>query len=155
MQEKWVVYQDNLKVRELKKDEMDEIKQLSELSKEKLNLTDSDDNLKSLDTIKLALGNYRDNEIKDDEVVEIAFEIGSLYGTIIEKEYGWKWMHVEKNDNKGYCVVSEDNKFCCPVHNYIYTILTNIDKSNNVKLLFNMLEVIHKEKANGLYNFIS
>ncbi|WP_339262681.1 hypothetical protein [Lysinibacillus sp. FSL K6-3209] len=155
MQEKWVVYQDNLKVRELKKDEMDEIKQLSELSKEKLNLTDSDDNLKSLDTIKLALGNYRDNEIKDDEVVEIAFEIGSLYGTIIEKEYGWKWMHVEKNDNKGYCVVSEDNKFCCPVHNYIYTILTHIDKSNNVKLLFNMLEVIHKEKANGLYNFIS
>ncbi|WP_432703136.1 hypothetical protein [Lysinibacillus sphaericus] len=155
MQEKWVVYQDNLKVRELKRDEMDEIKQLSELSKEKLNLTDSHDNLKSLDTIKLALGNYRDNEIKDDEVVEIAFEIGSLYGTIIEKEYGWKWMHVEKNDNKGYCVVSEDNKFCCPVHNYIYTILTDIDKSNNVKLLFNMLEVIHKEKANGLYNFIS
>ncbi|POZ55826.1 hypothetical protein LYSIN_00609 [Lysinibacillus sphaericus] len=155
MQENWVVYQDDLKVRELKRDEMDEIKQLSVLSKEKLNLTDSDDNLKSLDTIKLALANYRDNEIKEDEVVEIAFEIGSLYGTIIEKEYGWKWMHVEKNDNKGYCVVSEDNKFCCPVHNYIYTILTDIDKSNNVKLLFNMLEVIHKEKANGLYNFIS
>ncbi len=155
MQENWVVYQDDLKVRELKRDEMDEIKQLSVLSKEKLNLTDSDDNLKSLDTIKLALANYRDNEIKEDEVVEIAFEIGSLYGTIIEKEYGWKWMHVEKNDNKGYCVVSEDNKFCCPVHNYIYTILTDIDKSNNVKLLFNMLEVIHKEKTNGLYNFIS
>lgn len=155
MQENWVVYQDDLKVRELKRDEMDEIKQLSVLSKEKLNLTDSDDNLKSLDTIKLALANYRDNEIKEDEVVEIAFEIGSLYGTIIEKEYGWKWMHVEKNENKGYCVVSEDNKFCCPVHNYIYTILTDIDKSNNVKLLFNMLEVIHKEKANGLYNFIS
>lgn len=155
MQENWVVYQDNLKVRELKRDEMDEIKKLFVLSKEKLNLTDSDDNLKSLDTIKLALADYRDNEIKEDEVVEIAFEIGSLYGTIIEKEYGWKWMHIEKNDNKSYCVVSEDNKFCCPVHNYIYTILTDTDKSNNVKLLFNMLEVIHKEKANGLYNFIS
>ncbi|TKI50949.1 hypothetical protein FC756_27225 [Lysinibacillus mangiferihumi] len=155
MQENWVVYQDNLKVRELKTEEMDEIKQLSVLSKEKLALTDSVDNLKSLDTIKLTLSDYRDNEIKDDEVVEIAFEIGSLYGTIIEKEYGWKWMHVEKNDNKGYCVVSEDNKFCCPVHNYIYTILTDTDKSNNVKLLFNMLEVIHKEKVIELYNFIS
>ncbi|MFJ5789239.1 hypothetical protein ACIP9G_04060 [Lysinibacillus sp. NPDC093197] len=36
MQENWVVYQDNLKVRELKREEMDEIKQLSVLSKGKL-----------------------------------------------------------------------------------------------------------------------
>lgn len=155
MQENWVVYQDNLKVRELKREEMDEIKQLSELSKGKLDLSDSDNNLMSLDTIKFALGNYKDNKLTEDEVEEIAFEIGSLYGTMIEKEYGWKWMHVEKIDNKGYCVVSKDHKFCCPVHNYIYTILTDTDKSNNVKLLFNMLEVIHKEKDDGLYNFIS
>ncbi|WBF54539.1 hypothetical protein HXV90_01020 [Lysinibacillus sp. JK80] len=155
MQENWVIFQDKLKVRKLNNEEMDEIKRLSALSQEKLELDNIDDYLISLDKIKLKLSYFRDNKINEEEVEEIAFEIGSLYGNIIEQKYGWKWRHIEKNDNKGYCVVSEDQKFCCPVHNYIYSILTDTEKSNNVKLLFNMLEVIHKEKVNGLYNFIS
>lgn len=155
MQENWVIFQDKLKVRKLNNEEMDEIKRLSALSQEKLELDNIDDYLISLDKIKLKLSYFRDNKINEEEVEEIAFEIGSLYGNIIEQKYGWKWRHIEKNDNKGYCVVFEDQKFCCPVHNYIYSILTDTEKSNNVKLLFNMLEVIHKEKVNGLYNFIS
>ncbi|MFF2795149.1 hypothetical protein [Lysinibacillus xylanilyticus] len=155
MQENWLVNEDNLKVRKLKSEEMDEIRSLSVLSQEKLKIVDIDDYLMSLDNIKLALSHYRENKLIDEEVEEIAFEIGSLYGSIVEKKYGWKWRHIEKNDNRGYCVVSEDEKYCCPVHNYIYTILTDTEKSNNVKLLFNMLEVIHKEKVSGLYNFIS
>ncbi|MCH1624642.1 hypothetical protein [Fredinandcohnia quinoae] len=155
MQENWVVFQDKLKVRKLKNEEMNEIKRLSVLSQEKLEIVNIDDYLISIDKIKLELAFYRDNKIIEKEVEEIAFEIGSLYGTFIERKYGWKWRYIEKNDNKGYCVVSEDQKFCCPVHNYIYTILTDTEKSNNVKLLFNMLEVIHKEKVRGLYNFIN
>ncbi|MGE7911732.1 hypothetical protein [Lysinibacillus xylanilyticus] len=155
MQENWLVYQDDLKVRTLKNEEMDEIKRLSILSQGNLEIVDTDDYLMSLDKIKLALSHFRDNKLIDEEVEEIAFEIGSLYGFIVEKKYGWKWRHIEKNDNSGYCVVSEDQTFCCPVHNYIYTILTDTEKSNNVKLLFNMLEVIHKEKVSDLYNFIS
>jgi len=152
MQENWLVYQDDLKVRTLKNEEMDEIKRLSILSQGNLEIVDTDDYLMSLDKIKIALSHYRNNKLIDEEVEEIAFEIGSLYGFIVEKKYGWKWRHIEKNDNRGYCVVSEDQKFCCPVHNYIYTILTDIEKSNNV---INMLEVIHKEKVSDLYNFIS
>ncbi|MDM5248885.1 MULTISPECIES: hypothetical protein [unclassified Lysinibacillus] len=155
MPENWLVCQDDLKVRTLKSEEMDEIKRLSVLSQEKLEIVDIDNYLMSLDNIKSALSHYRDNKLIDEEVEEIAFEIGSLYGFIVEKKYGWKWRHIEKNENRGYCVVSEDETFCCPVHNYIYTILTDGNKSNNVKLLFNMLEVIHEEKVNGLYNFIS
>ncbi|UPW81835.1 hypothetical protein [Lysinibacillus sp. Ag94] len=151
----WLVNEDNLKVRKLKNEEMDEIKRLSVLSQKKLEIIDIDDYLMSLDNIESALSHYRDNKFTDEEVEEIAFEVGSLYGSIIEKKYGWKWRQIEKNDNRGYCVVSEDEKYCCPVHNYIYTILTDAEKSNNVKLLFNMLEVIHKEKKSGLYNFIS
>lgn len=155
MQENWLVHEDNLKVRKLKSEEMDEIRSLSVLSQKKLKIVDIDDYLMSLDNIKLALSHYRDNKLIDEEVEEIAFEIGSLYGSIVEKKYGWKWRHIEKNNNRSYCVVSEDEKYCCPVHNYIYTILTDTEKSNNVKLLFNMLEVTHKEKVSGLYNFIS
>lgn len=85
MQENWLVNEDNLKVRKLKSEEMDEIRSLSDLSQEKLKIVDIDDYLMSLDNIKLALSHYRDNKLIE-EVEEIAFEIGSLYGSIVEKK---------------------------------------------------------------------
>lgn len=86
MQENWLVNEDNLKVRKLKNEEMDEIKQrLSIFSQGNLEIVDTDDYLMSLDKIKLALSHYRDNKLIDEEVEEIAFEIGSLYGSIVEK----------------------------------------------------------------------
>lgn len=86
MLENWLVDEDNLKVRKLKNEEMDEIKRLSVLSQEKLEIVDIDDYLMSLDNIKSALSHYRDNKFTDEEVEEIAFEVGSLYGSIIEKK---------------------------------------------------------------------
>lgn len=155
MQENWLIYTEEIKVRTLKSEEMEEIRQLAVLGKKKLELDGSEEDLLAIDAIQTALSQFKEHELTAEEIEEISFEMGSLYGSLIEKKYGWTWIYIKKKGITGYCVVSEDKKFCCPVHNYVYFILTERNRTNNSKLLFNMLEVVHEEQVEDLYTFIT
>ena len=90
--------------------------------------------LKKIDEFILAF----DNEDPEDWE-KYGYELGSLFGNLISKEYSWKWYWVEADEETYYCITSPNEKACCVCHNYFYSILTKAH-SNNFRLLFNMIE---------------
>jgi hypothetical protein len=141
-----------MNVRTLSKEESSEIERLSNLAQIRLGINNINDFPNVLNKIKELVDQIREKD--EEDVNSIAYELGSLYGTVIQKKYNWKWIYLEKEDLQVYCICSTNDKFCCPVHNYLYSLLTT-QKRNNVKLLFNMIEDIHKEKVTDKYTFIN
>ena len=87
MQQNWLTYEDDLKVRSLTDEEVREIQQLSTSCKEKFEISHDDDCFTIIDHIKVELHRCKENESEDDNLQNIAFEIGSLYGfLIVEKK---------------------------------------------------------------------
>ena len=99
-----------------------------------------------LDGIKNYLNNFESSD--DEEITDRAYELGSLLGNTIQKHYGWNWFCVEENtDDSFHCVASNKERACCACHEYIYSILTK-QHSNNVKLLFNMINKDYPKEWN-------
>ncbi|MHC1774114.1 MAG: hypothetical protein AB9834_01755 [Lentimicrobium sp.] len=142
-----------MKVRDIKNDEIIEIDKLSNEALNDLGLFNAEDILGVLKRMNDKLNKLRDTELSKTEFESLAYQFGSLFGIIIQKKYKWKWIYVEEGKYGDFCVSSLDDRFCCPVHNYIYSILTK-EINNNSKLLFNLIEDIHLDGSKGKYNYI-
>lgn len=124
--------------RELNSEEIEEIERLSNQAKDDISF---DKNDREIDVLK-KIRNFADkvNSENQELVEKYGYELGSLYGKMIEQKYGWKWYYIEKEGEGFHCVASQNRKACCAVHNYYYSILNDEDKTNNSILLFNMIK---------------
>ncbi len=123
--------------RTITKQEKEEINRLASNLYPLLKIDNNESNSTILQKMKEFVENLK--IINNEELEKFAFELGSLFGNIICKEYGWEWHNITTPDNQLYCVSSPKNKACCICHNYFYSIL-NKSHSNNFTLLFNMIE---------------
>lgn len=124
-------------VRALSHEEKEEIEHLAIDAVALLN-THVEGSMSLINKLKEFVSGVKDNSFDVGDVKEVAFKLGSLYGQLIREAYGWKWIHATRDDASAYCVASPDEYFCCQVHVYLYRLLTT-SKTNNVKLLFNMM----------------
>lgn len=85
---------------------------------------------------------------------QIAYELGSLYGQLIVEKHGWQWRHLTIDGEVTYCVQSPDQLFACKVHHYLY-LLVQPGRTNNLKLLFNMMADLSEENRSGGVTFLS
>lgn len=124
--------------RELNLEEVQEIERLSNEAKKNVLVNANDNEIDILKKIRDFASNINS---KNQELIEKnGYELGSLYGKIIEKKYGWKWYYIEKKGEAFYCVADHNRRACCAVHNYYYSILSDKNKTNNSILLYNMIE---------------
>ncbi len=124
--------------RELNTEEIEEIERLSNEAKRLISINENDT---EIDVLKKNRDFSNNVDSKNQDLTEkYGYELGSLYGKIIEQKYGWKWYYIEKDDEAFYCVASPNRRACCAVHNYYYSILNDDDKINNSILLYNMIK---------------
>ena len=100
--------------------------------------------------------------IDDKELKERALQLGALWGSMVVKEYGWRWQYLDfGNDVDGIYVVSPNSLYCCPPLNFVNKILkgnnTGLDgkNDNTVLLLFNMLNNIEADVPSENYQVLS
>jgi hypothetical protein len=117
--------------------EREEIDRLANNALTTLQIDYSDDNSFILKIMNEFVENYNGNDY--EELEKYGYELGSLFGNIIQKEFGWQWFYIDSDDETFYCITSPKEKACCVCHNYFYSILKQ-DHSNNFRLLFNMIE---------------
>lgn len=92
------------------------------------------------------LASYVDRQkLKPQTDEKSAYQLGSLYGRLIVEQYGWHWRIVTIDMETAYAVLSPDRHFACKVHQYLYALMTP-DKTNNLKLLFNMIADLNKQE---------
>ena len=69
--------------------------------------------------------------------------------------YQWEYFYLDKgNDHGGFAVVNPNKKWYIFVHHYLYDLLFDEEKENNLLLNFNMLEasvLASYEKPNQKY----
>ena len=69
--------------------------------------------------------------------------------------YQWEYFYLDKgNDHGGFAVVNPNKKWYIFVHHYLYDLLFDEKKENNLLLNFNMLEasvLASYEKPNQKY----
>ncbi|MDU1891567.1 MAG: hypothetical protein E6767_12845 [Dysgonomonas sp.] len=130
---------DKLFYRELNLGEKEEIERLSNEAKKVLNIEGGLDYSNTLDAINNFLNLTRDKGKKVNIIEKYSYELGSLYGNLFVEKYNWNWYYLEKDREVFYCVSPSNQRVCCAVHNYIFSILTN-KHDNNMKLLFNMIK---------------
>ncbi len=77
--------------------------------------------------------------IDDEQARTLAFTMGSLYGVLIEQNYGWKWAAIRfEDEEERYAVVSPDSRFAIAVHELFFNHLTG-EKECRFVLLFSLL----------------
>jgi len=128
-----------MEYRELTLEEKNEIKRLIEEAKLKIKYSEGDSNSIVLNKIKEFILKSKENKTSKELIETYAYELGSLFGYLIQKEYDWNWYCLNKENETFYCITSKNKRACCAVHNYFYSIL-NTDKNNNSILLYNMIE---------------
>ncbi len=95
-----------------------------------------------------------EQKIKKEIDQRKAFELGSLYGRLIVEKHGWEWRQHTAAGEAAYCVVSPDQHFACRVHHYLYALMRS-DRTNNLKLLFNMMADLSEENRSGAVTFLN
>jgi hypothetical protein len=127
-------------VRLINKEESDEIDRLSNEALKLLNLSDESNIIDILNKMNIFVDNFiENNDTNDNNIEDYAYKLGSLFGNLINAKYEWQWYYIENEKDIFYGVVSQKQRACCICHNYFYEILTQ-KRSNNFKLLFNMIE---------------
>ncbi len=77
--------------------------------------------------------------VDDDQARTLSFTLGSLYGVLVERAYGWKWAVVRFEDGEErFGVLSPDRRFGILVHEVFFNHLTGA-KECRFALLFALL----------------
>jgi hypothetical protein len=99
---------------------------------------------------------------KDEQLREFSFQLGTVWGKAVEKEYGWNWKNIDFGDGDAKIfLLSPKEYFCCNPLYFLYKILSGNNagfdgkNDNTVLLLFNMLEGIEKQKPAHKYQVLS
>lgn len=91
--------------------------------------------------IKIAIQTLRARKMTHDEVTDVAFALGYLYGEQLRKKFGWNWRYVtQDNGFESYGVISADKAFVCFSIKSVYELLLDPQKDNASLLLFNMID---------------
>lgn len=139
-----------IQYRELTAEERTEVERLAGLGKSRLTAT----GYKSawlIDQLAHDVDNLKSNHTNAEY---LAYELGSVYGQLISNQYGWHWTYITVDGEGTICVQSPDRYFACKVHHYFYSLLTT-DRTNNLKLLFNMMEDLSKAKTQNEITFLN
>ena len=73
--------------------------------------------------------------------VDLAYGLGELFANAVMNFYQWEYFYLDKgNDVAGFAVVILIKKWYIFVHHYLYDLLFDEEKENNLLLNFNMLE---------------
>ena len=106
---------------------------------------------------KLLSENHSEAELK-----EYALQLGTLWGLMVIKEYGWLWQYLDfGQEGAGIYIVSPKTYYCCPPLYFLTKILlgnnAGLDgkNDNTVMLLFNMLNGIENKKPSSNYQTVS
>jgi len=107
------------------------------------------------DTVLNKLAEYI-NLIKEQNLgsADLAYQLGSLFGKLIVEQYGWEWIRITVDGESSTCVCAPDKRFACKVYNYMYALITT-EKTNNLKLLFNMMENLDTQKTVSEVTFLN
>lgn len=109
------------------------------------------------------LHDYIDNlsvdNLSEEEIEEYAYKLGSIWGLMIEKEYGWSWKYFkhQEDDLSGVYLVSPKNYYCNSPLSFIYDNIAGnkVDANgkidNTVVLLFNAMDGVDKRPENRKY----
>jgi len=109
---------------------------------------------------------YADKLLKEvtneDELFEYALQLGSLWGSMVVKQYNWTWKHLDfGKDGQGIYVVSPNAYYCCPPLYFLNKIMQSNNagldgkNDNTIMLLFNMIDGIENDKPAHKYQVIS
>ena len=72
--------------------------------------------------------------------VDLAYGLGELFANAVMNFYQWEYFYLDKgNDVAGFAVVNPNKKWYIFVHHYLYDLLFDEEKENNLLLNFNTL----------------
>lgn len=94
------------------------------------------------------INNLPVDTLSEKEIEEYAYKLGSIWGLMIEKEYGWSWKYFkhQEEDLSGVYLVSPKSYYCNSPLSFIYDNIAgnkvdaNGDIDNTVVLLFNTMD---------------
>ena len=87
---------------------------------------------------------YKEQKVTADTLaydkVDLAYGLGELFANAVINFYQWEYFYLDKgNDHGGFAVVNPNKKWYIFVHHYLYDLLFDEEKENNLLLNFNML----------------
>lgn len=118
--------------------------------------------VKRADQVMQYVDKLLEEKLTDNQKIgELAISLGTLWGYAVAEEYEWNWMVLEDQEKgyQGFYLVSPSERFCCPVYQYFFKIISgqNLirgENDNTILLLFNMISKIEEESWSGKYNII-
>jgi hypothetical protein len=141
------------------------IEALNEKEQEGIKLLNIEENETPKQTVKKIMEMVDDilsKSFSKDELQEYAFQLGTIWGKMVEKEYGWSWKDLDfGGEVQGIYLVSPKSYYCCPPLYFLTKILNGNNKGfdgendNTVLLSFNMMDGIEKQKPSKNYQVIT
>ncbi|GAB3022812.1 hypothetical protein GCM10027051_29540 [Niabella terrae] len=95
----------------------------------------------------------RSARLEVEEISGHCFELGSAYGTLIQKSYGWGWFRIVNSDEFAYAICTPKHSYGIQVFHYFNLLLTT-NKENNTILLFNMIRELNDNKTDQKIKFL-
>ncbi len=96
--------------------------------------------------------------IKKKLAIDLAVDLGSLWGQVLCEESGWEWRSIaDGNDQAVYCVANPERSYCIsPTHFLLRMLqLKGPDAENTTLLTYNMLNYPdHLDAPPGAYRWI-
>ena len=91
----------------------------------------------------------------EKDLHEYALQLGALWGHMVEKAYGWRWQHLEFDDeSQGIYLVSPHAWYRFPPLHFLNRILSG--KNNNTVMdLFSMMDNIENNPPQKPYQIIA
>jgi hypothetical protein len=121
-----------------------------------LNIMENETPKQIVEKIKKMVDEIIVKNCSGDELDEYSFELGIIFGKMIEKEYNWNWKNIDyfgDGDIQLYIVSPKEYYLGNPL-NFVYKILTENNIENNILELFNILNGIEKQEPEKKYQRI-
>ncbi len=151
-----------IKVTNLEQDIVSALKEEQENCIQLLNISENNSPKEIVDKIRLYVDDLLEQNHTEEQLTTYAITLGSMWGEMVVKEYGWQWKTLDFGDgNESYYVVSKNNFYCTPPLYFINKILMGENagfdgnNDNTVLLLFNMLDNIEETAPSKNYQVIT
>jgi hypothetical protein len=148
-------------VSELDKETVDALNEEEQKGIKLLNIAENESPKQVVERIMLFVDDILTKNYEDEDLREFSFQLGTIWGKMVEKEYGWNWKDIDFGEGANIFLLSPNEYFCCNPLYFLYKILSGNNagldgaNDNTVLLLFNMLEGIESQKPAQKYQVIS
>lgn len=127
----------------LSQESEDELWQCVGTAMKRMNLARVKDAAERMGAIELEIEAARSNKsLDDDQLTELAIELGCFAGQLFCWELDWEWRVVEdtKDGKKTEAVCSKNRALAIDPIDWVYSLITNKKRPCNCTLLFNMIK---------------